>query len=105
MKHTYLVKRHGSNAANQSITPVMVLGWIEGSDRDDARRNALDRWTCYVNQHLELVPRSKAKRRDADEADRAEAIAADPDDPFAYDPPPVPERERSGPRRAAELTD
>lgn len=54
-KTDWLIRRHGSNAANQSMTPVMAVGIVSDCDYDTARRVAADRVNCYANQYLELV--------------------------------------------------
>ncbi len=52
---SFLVYRHGSNAANQSMTPVMAVAIIDAPTEDAARRAAADEINCYHNQHLEFV--------------------------------------------------
>jgi hypothetical protein len=61
---TYVVFRHGCNAANQSMTqekPVLIL---EAASRDKACEAAAARVTCYANQHLSAKPASRVCVRD-----------------------------------------
>lgn len=51
----FIVIRHGSNAANQSLTLRRVLGTVPADNAVHARRVAARRWTCYANQHFEIV--------------------------------------------------
>lgn len=69
---TYVIFRHGSNAANQSMTPVAPCCTIEAASSEEAKRLALDKVTCYNNQHLEARPASRCKQ-----ADWQEAVEAD----------------------------
>lgn len=76
----YLIKRHGSNAANQSMTPVAILGWVEAQSQIAAIDAALARWTCYNNQHFEAKPSSRCSKAEREEANEAEAYAASEND-------------------------
>jgi hypothetical protein len=69
---TYVVVRHGSNAANQSMCQRSVLGFVEAKDRDAAYAECHDRWTCYNNQQFELVSLSRARKADITEANEAD---------------------------------
>jgi len=40
----FIIKRHGNNAANQSMKLVKVLGTV---DSTCARGEAAKRWSCY----------------------------------------------------------
>ena len=61
----YLIYRHGSNAANQSMTPVMTVCSIEAKSRAEAVQMALESGvTCYNNQRLEARPASRCSRED-----------------------------------------
>lgn len=64
----YVILRHGSNAANQSMTLTAVLGTVEAPDRRSAVDAAAERWTCYNGQHFDPIPWSRASRRDRDDA-------------------------------------
>lgn len=61
---SYLIYRHGSNAANQSMTPKMAVGIVEADTYDEARRIAGEQVNCYANQHLELVAEDDADTDD-----------------------------------------
>ena len=75
---TYIVKRYGSNAANQSMTRVRVLGTVEATDADDARAVAASRWTCYANQFFEAIDLAGRTRKvDREAAAEADAIGTD----------------------------
>ena len=69
---TYLVTRHGSNAANQSMTPEAILGWVEAKNRTEAAEKAADRYTCYNNQFFSFKPASKCSQSEADFGNEAE---------------------------------
>jgi hypothetical protein len=60
----YLIYRHGSNAANQPMTPVMALDIVEAKSQDEAKEIAMSRNEVYHNQYLSAVPESKAKVSD-----------------------------------------
>ena len=60
----YLIYRHGSNAANQSMTPVMPIAIIESKTLNAAIAKARDEHTVYPNQFLTGVCESKAKSSD-----------------------------------------
>lgn len=69
----FIVKRHGSNAANQHMRLVKVLGTIEADSREEGKRKAAERWSCYNNQHFELIDLAGRTRK----ADREAAAAED----------------------------
>lgn len=52
---SYLIYRHGSNAANQSMTPVSAVGIVDAESPEEARRIAAENINCYNNQHLSLI--------------------------------------------------
>lgn len=65
---TFIVVRHGSNAANQSMRNRKVLGTVNAVDSQAAKQAASEIWSCYNNQHFEaidLAGRTKAADRDA----------------------------------------
>jgi hypothetical protein len=70
----YVVYRHGSNGANQSMTSVMPIGIYSGTGRtaterrQDAQDKAAREHTVYTNQWLDGVP---ASRVSADTKDTA----------------------------------
>jgi hypothetical protein len=70
---TFIIKRHGSNAANQSMTLVKVLGTVQAATAEDAKRVAAETWTVYNNQHLEAIDAAGRTRK----ADREAAAEAD----------------------------
>jgi hypothetical protein len=65
---TYIIYRHGSNAANQSMTPTMVVGSVEAETKEAALKHAEENFTCYNNQRFEIKPASKCSKRDQQEA-------------------------------------
>lgn len=70
----YLIKRHGSNAANQSMLQTMVLGTVEAPDNEAARDLAKRRWTFYNNQRIEVIPLSRAAKTDRLQAEERDAL-------------------------------
>ena len=71
---TYVVIRHGSNAANQSMCMRAVLGLQEAPSHTKARELVAQRFTCYNNQHFELVPVSQARAADKRQAEQEEGL-------------------------------
>ncbi len=69
---TYLILRHGSNSANQSMIETMAVCFVEAEDEDDARDLALKKVTVYHNQHLEVLAED-----DADNDDWNDAVESD----------------------------
>lgn len=61
----YYILRHGSNAANQSMTQTMRVAEVKADSEDEALSLAHRRVTCYNNQQLEAI--------DADMVDAEEA--------------------------------
>lgn len=83
---TYIVLRHGSNKANQSMTQTAVIGSIEAKSREEARERFNDEnptVTVYANQHLGFVPQSKAKAWQIQEAGEADLYNRADDEYFA----------------------
>ncbi len=74
----FIIKRHGSNAANQSMKQTAVLGTVEAADSEAAKLVAGERWTCYNNQHFEAIDLAGRTRK----ADREEAAEEDAVHPF-----------------------
>ncbi len=77
----YLIYRHGSNRANQSMTPKTAVAIVEARSQDDAVAKVRARHpslvtgyrddmtglpyvSCYANQRFSAVPRSRANRED-----------------------------------------
>lgn len=66
----YVVYRHGSNAANQSMTPSMPIGVYEGVGRtaDERHSNAIEQaqeeHTVYANQYLNAQPHNRVSPDD-----------------------------------------
>lgn len=60
----YLIYRHGSNAANQSMTPVAVVCSVEAKSRDEAKKIAAEKVTVHNNQCLEARPASRCSKSD-----------------------------------------
>ncbi len=73
----YVVYRHGSNAANQSMCNKRIVGTIKATSRKEACKLMAGRVTVCHNQRLEAVPASKlvktgqqiAYGRDIEQAD------------------------------------
>jgi hypothetical protein len=61
---SFLVYRHGSNAANQSMTPVAAVAIVDADTIESARKIASENVLCYSNQHLELVEEPDADTED-----------------------------------------
>lgn len=77
MSKTYIVVRHGSNAANQSMRNRMVLGTVTAETWAEAKSAAAEKWTFYNNQHSELIDLAgRTKKADRDAAAEADALAA-----------------------------
>ena len=74
----YLIVRHGSNASNQPGCHRHPICWVEAKSRAEAIRLATDQHdvTCYANQRLEAVPRSRVSATDAREVAENEAQLA-----------------------------
>ena len=58
---TYIVTRHGSNAANQHMCQSLDIGWVEASNRKVAEKRAREKYgdACYNNQHLTVTAASR----------------------------------------------
>ena len=61
---TYLVYRHGMNAANQRGTQKMAVAIVDAPNQAEACRKAEEGVSCYFNQHLTAVPQSRASSAD-----------------------------------------
>lgn len=59
---TWIVLRHGSNAANQSLCQTAVVGVVQARNKREAANKFAHSVTVYANQFLEFLPQSKAKR-------------------------------------------
>ena len=60
----YVIYRHGSNAANQSACPKMIVGTITARSRAEACNRMIDKVTVYNNQWLSAVPFSRLGKKD-----------------------------------------
>lgn len=65
---TFVIFRHGSNAANQSMTQTMAVAIVEAKDKHEAIQTALDTVKLYANQYLEARFASRCKRSEIEEA-------------------------------------
>ena len=52
---SYLIIRHGSNAANQSMTPSAAIAIVEAATAQEAKEIAAEDHTVYNNQYLEAI--------------------------------------------------
>jgi len=51
----FLIYRHGSNAANQSMTPISAVAIVEAETPEAAKAIAAQDHTCYANQFFSAV--------------------------------------------------
>ena len=63
-KYKYAIYRHGSNAANQSACPKMLVGTVRAASRAEACERMASRVTVYINQWLSAVPLSRLGKKD-----------------------------------------
>ena len=63
-KYKYAIYRHGSNAANQSACPKMIVGTITATNRKEACERMASRVTVYNNQWLSAIPFSRLGKKD-----------------------------------------
>lgn len=71
---TYIVKRYGSNGANQPMSNEMVVGSIEAKSKIDAFNRFEEEnptVTIYANQYIEFIPISKASQDDIEASNEA----------------------------------
>ena len=73
----FIVTRYGSNAANQSMTPSLIVGIVEADTFEEARAEAAERFNCYNNQYLGLEDVEEATEEDREEAFEAERVDAE----------------------------
>lgn len=73
----YILFRHGSNAANQSMTQTAVVGSIMAKTRQDAREKGAELVTVYSNQRIEARPASRCSRAAIEEAQYADMARAE----------------------------
>lgn len=52
---SFLIYRHGSNAANQSMTPISAVAIVDAETADAAKKIAAENVTVYANQFLSAV--------------------------------------------------
>jgi hypothetical protein len=69
----YLIYRHGSNSANQSMCQTAILGTVEAMNTAEAKTLAADRWSCYNNQCFEARHWRKCSAEDRETAFLADA--------------------------------
>ncbi len=74
----FIIKRHGSNGANQPMTQTHVLGIVWAKTADEAKTIASEEFTCYANQYFEAIEYGGRNRKEDREAAR-EADAFDPE--------------------------
>lgn len=72
MKSMYVIYRHGSNKANQTMTPVAAVGVEEAESIEEAKAQAAVRINCYANQFLEARCLDECSMDDRIAADEAE---------------------------------
>jgi hypothetical protein len=60
----YAIYRHGSNAANQSACPKMIVGTITATNRKEACDRMASRVMVYNNQWLTAIPFSRLGKKD-----------------------------------------
>lgn len=60
----FIAVRHGSNAANQSMTLRRVIAVVIAPDEDSAEDSVKANFTFYNNQSLELIAAVDASRQD-----------------------------------------
>jgi hypothetical protein len=65
----YVVFRHGSNSANQTMQQVRPLGTYEAGSQAEACKQAGDEHTCYANQILTSAPVSRLSAATVREAE------------------------------------
>lgn len=73
----FLVYRHGSNAANQSMCSKLAVAIVTADDLDKAREIAEQHLTFYANQSSEAVAEDKA---DSDDWNYVSEMAARSDE-------------------------
>ena len=73
---TYVIYRHGSNSANQSMCDKAVVGLLEAKSKKDALARAEQELhlTVYNNQYLSAVAWSKAQAGDREAAEDLDSI-------------------------------
>lgn len=76
---SYVIFRHGSNAANQSMRQVKPVFACEAVDSDEAKQKARDAGVdCYNNQFLSWKHASRCKAAERLEAaENMEMLAVD----------------------------
>lgn len=70
----YIVIRHGSNSANQSMCQEAVVGIIEANNKKEAKEEAYNKWTFYNNQYPEIKTFSEATKLEKEVAMEINAI-------------------------------
>lgn len=80
---TFIATRHGSNAANQSMTDSMIVGTIEADSVEEAHELAAEKWTVYANQHFSFETWEEADSEACNEASEADRALAEHDKYFS----------------------
>lgn len=63
-KYKYVIYRHGSNAANQSLCNKAIVGTITAANREEACKLMRNKVTVYHNQWLSAIPFSRLGKKD-----------------------------------------
>lgn len=64
----YIVRRLGSNQANQPMCDCAVVAVLDAKNGDHAKQAALEHNTVYANQYLTVIAWSRANKATRDEA-------------------------------------
>lgn len=65
MGKSWIIYRHGSNAANQHMTQVMPVCIVDGAETaEQAKDRAAESITVYCNQHLSAVSEEDCESED-----------------------------------------
>lgn len=64
---SYLIYRHGSNAANQSMAQTSAVGIVDANDAAAAKEIAAENLTCYNNQYFEAVLESDLSEKQVED--------------------------------------
>lgn len=65
--NSYLIYRHGSNAANQSMTPIAAVAIVDAETEEQAKEIAAENMTCYNNQFFSAVLESDLTEEQIDD--------------------------------------
>lgn len=70
----YVIFRHGSNAANQSMRQTAPVGTIVAKNPQDAMKGAFEIIHCYANQTLSVKNKTLVSVEDLNEAQEADEL-------------------------------